>query len=342
MKIPDMSRCVLTACVAASILSGCGRSQRLLGSADAISQGAAITVHSSDGRSWMEPEARQIKRLLYASDWDYNVVRVYNYDTGKEVGTLTNVSQPVGQCVDKPGDIWITNLTQDFVVEYPHGGQTPIKMLTTDGPGVGCAIDPTTGNLAVVTSKIGSGMEVQVWENASGSPTDYSDETDCGLMPPPGYDPNGNLYVESGNKGSVCELPAGGTALVKVPFDHSIKSSGGVMWDGKYLTFADWGYESGRATAIYRAKRARGGLTVVSITVIRNRPCGAEVGQPFIVGEKNTPANHEQGTVVVGGNTACYYTSPVQYWHYPSGGHPFKHVRPQPGLARGQSVSIAE
>jgi hypothetical protein len=100
-------------------------------------------------------------------------------------------------------------------------------------------------------------------------------------------------------------------ALMKVPFDHSLKADGGVMWDGKYLSFADQGYERGRATAIYRAKRARGSLIVVGMTVIRNRPCGAEVGQSFILGKKNTPANHEQGTVVVGGNTACYYTPPV-------------------------------
>jgi hypothetical protein len=161
-------------------------------------------------------------------------------------------------------------------------------------------------------------------------------------MSPPGYDADGALYSESGSEGNVCELSAGGTALMKVPFVHSLKADGGVMWDGKYLSFADQGYERGRATAFYRAKRARGGLTVVGMTVIRNRLCGAEVGQSFILGKKNTPANHEQGTVVVGGNTACYYTSPVQYWRYPGGGHPFKHVRPRPRRAAGQSVNILE
>lgn len=184
--------------------------------------------------------------------------------------------------------------------------------------------------------------DIQIWEHASGSLTDYSDAIDCYHMSSPGYDADGDLYAESGNEGSVCELPAGGTSLVKVPFDHPIEVDGGVMWDGKYLTFTDQGYERGHATAIYRAKRVHAALTVVGMTVIRNRPCGAEVGQPFIVGKKNTPANHEQGTVVVGGNVACYYTSPVLYWRYPDGGHPFKHVRPQPALARGQSVSILE
>ncbi len=325
-----------------ALLAACGGSQPPIAAPGAMPQSSTIAARAARGKSWMLPGAKDIKRLLYASDWDANDVTVYNYDTGKEIGTLGGFSEPVGQCIDKLGDVWITNLMQDYIVEYPHGGTSPIKTLSTDGSGIGCAIDPTTGNLAVVNAIPSGGTDVQIWGDASGSPTDYSDDTDCYHLSSPGYDAVGDLYAESGNRRSVCELPAGGASLVKVPFDHPIKVGGGVMSDGKYLTFTDQGYQRGRATVIYRAKQARGGLVVVGMTVIRNRPCGAQVGQPFIVGKKNTPANHEQGTVVVGGNTACYYTSPVQYWHYPSGGHPFKHVRPQPGLARGQSVSILE
>jgi hypothetical protein len=64
----------------------------------------------------------------------------------------------------------ITNLF-NYVVEYAHGGESPIKTLGTDGPGVGCAIDPVTGNLAVVNFEAGKGSDIQVWENASGTPT---------------------------------------------------------------------------------------------------------------------------------------------------------------------------
>jgi hypothetical protein len=139
-------------------------------------------------------------------------------------------------------------------------------------------------------------------------------------MWPPGYDNKGNLYAEAGTSGFLCELPAGGTSLAPVAFDHTINSPGGVMWDGKYLTLTDEAYKGGISTALYRVKQTRGGLRVVSKTRIRDRQCGATVAQPFIVGNKNTPANHQEGTAVVGANPACYYFSSVNYWHYPRGG----------------------
>ena len=154
------------------------------------------------------------------------------------------------------------------------------------------------------------------------------------------YDNKGNLYAEAGTSGFLCELPAGGTSLAPVAFDHTINSPGGVMWDGKYLTLTDEAYKGGISTALYRVKQTRGGLRVVSKTRIRDRQCGATVAQPFIVGNKNTPANHQEGTAVVGANPACYYFSSVNYWHYPRGGFPFNQVQPQPGRAEGLSVSI--
>src|SRR5579862_7215229 len=228
---------------AAALLAACGGSQPSIGAPGAIPQSRTIATHAQRDGSWMLPAAMNVERLLYVSDWFAFAVQVYNYDTGQEVGTLTSFDEPAGQCVDKNGNIWITEFGQEEVVEYAHGGDSPIKTLVTDGPGIGCAIDPTTGNLAVVNFKAGSGSDVQIWKNASGLPTDYSNEQNCYEMWSPGYDKNGNLYAENGNPNSACELPVDGSSLGAVSFDHTIHSAGGVMWDGKYLAFTDQAYK---------------------------------------------------------------------------------------------------
>jgi len=60
----------------------------------------------------------------------------------------------------------------------------------------------------------------------------------------------------------------------------------------------------------------------------------------FIVGKKNTPVNHEQGTTVVGANPSCYYEYSLDYWNYPAGGHPVESLYQQQETAEGVSVSI--
>lgn len=97
--------------------------------------------HRDHGRSWMARGASAIKKLLYISDIDSYDVFVYNYETGESVGKLTGFNYPQGQCVDKEGDVWITNFGNGSqpvsVVEYAHGGTTPIATVIPDGYPIG-------------------------------------------------------------------------------------------------------------------------------------------------------------------------------------------------------------
>ena len=64
-----------------------------------------------------------------------------------------------GDCTDANGNVFISN--DDNVFEYAHGGTEPIATLDLPGSNaIGCSVDPTTGNLAVVFS--GSGKNVAV------------------------------------------------------------------------------------------------------------------------------------------------------------------------------------
>lgn len=300
------------------------------------------------GRSWMATDARRIKELLYISDHHTNDVYVYEYKTGRAVGKLTGFDSPYGQCVDANGDIWITNYSGRTVVEYAHGGTSPLKKLTTNGHSIGCSVAPQ-GDLTVanITTPSGAG-DLQVWKNASGSPSNYSNPQYCYYLWPPGDDSDGNVFVETNAAAYVCELYYGGSQglmqgnSVFGDYHATINFPGSAMWDGQYLTFTDQEYGGARTTAIYQAvELASGGLIVVGTTVLSDRchMADSDVVEPFIVGASNTPVNEEQGTMVVGGNLSCKHR--FDYWAYPAGGNPAKTLQSAPEEPYGASVSIA-
>ncbi len=140
----------------------------------------------------MSPDAKS-GALLYVSDWNANVVDVYSYPGLKRVGQLTDdMLNPDGLCTDAKGDIFVVNNTPnaDDVLEFAHGDTTPIQTLGNPGQvGVGCSVDPVTGNLAVTNVEAlyyGLGS-VSIYTKATGNPTMYSDP-DMGSVYFCGYD----------------------------------------------------------------------------------------------------------------------------------------------------------
>jgi hypothetical protein len=157
--------------VAAAFLAGCGGSQPSIGAPSAMAQSRASAAHADRGGSWMLPEAKS-KDLLYVGDI-YDVT-VYSYPQGKLEGHLNGFYEIGGVCVDKHSDIFVVDAGGGKIVEYAHGGKTPIQ--TPDSPEsnpTGCAIDPGTGNLAVAIYGPLSGGEVAIYPAAHGSPTLY-------------------------------------------------------------------------------------------------------------------------------------------------------------------------
>lgn len=301
----------------------------------------------------MSPDAQRVRKLLYVGDYYSFDVYVYDYETGSAVGKLTRFVDPRGQCVDARGDVWITQGGRSgggsgagSAVEYAHGGSAPIKTLAAYGNTIGCAVAPN-GDLAVANLDVrtSSGFEpgyVLIFKDASGTP----ERRTCSGAPPyyypPGYDDQGNLYVEvagSSSQVAVCELPAGRRSLTLTTVNATLDYGDSVMWDGKYITLSDRSYDEGAATGIYRAERtSSGGLNVVGSTVLTNSCTPDDVFQPFIVGSANTPENEKQGRTVVGGFIWC--DNVLDYWQYPSGGTPSNQIVSAPEEPQGQSVSI--
>jgi hypothetical protein len=371
MKISTLVRYPVVAMAAAAILAGCSAGPSGFGPSQANQQSGlamglaplsadsalafgntahqgAWSAYRGHTKSWMSPEAKTIKKLLYVSGGgSTNAVDVFDYHTGASVGTLTGFNEPWGMCVDAKGDVWITEFAGMSVIEYAHGGTSPLKTLSTGAYSTGCSIDPIHGDLAVGNffSPSYGATSLEIWSHAKGLPKSYSNQ-DCTQFFYPGYDNKGNLYVQGFTSSApynynVCELPVGGTALAVVPIDVTFSGPQTVMWDGKYITLSDQLYGNNCCTAVYQAKElASGGLEVVGTTILTD-PCNSdtELNQTFIVGKKNTPANTTQGKAIVGGDLDC--AGEFDYFAYPSGGDPSRSLV-GPYTAPGTAVSIKE
>src|SRR5580704_9380706 len=137
MKLAEFGGYALSIC-AAALLAGCGGSQPPIGALGAMpSRPATISGGSSSA-------------LLYISSPSNGNVYFLTYPKGKLVGTLTGFQEPFGLCSDTAGNVFIPDSEAGDVVEYAHGGTSPIVTLNDVGylP-ADCSVDPLTGNLAV-------------------------------------------------------------------------------------------------------------------------------------------------------------------------------------------------
>ena len=300
---------LLTVAAAAAIaLAGCSQTTGLSGPSGVASASGyvrpPVALRRAQGRSWMNPAAKK-SDLLYLDDQTGDVY-VYSYPKGVLMGTLTGLGEPQGECVDKKGDVFFTTFAQYEILEYAHGGTSPINTLSNPGEYMeGCSIDPTTGNLAAVdfeASGGGSGGGVAIFANASGSPTVLTD-SNLHLGFQIGYDKKGNIFLDgedSSGKFEFAELPKGSSSFSEITLNVSITTPGGVQGDGKYVTVGD-----AKNGNIYRTDGAGG--KVESTTSLTDSD---GIFQYVIAGKK-----------VIGPNV---YSANVGIWKYPKGGSPSK------------------
>jgi hypothetical protein len=278
--------------------------------------------------------------LLYISSYANGEVLVYSYPQGKLVGTLTGFYGPDGICVDKRGDIWIVNNNAAGVVgvvEYKHGGTSPIATLVDPGyfP-VNCSIDPTTGNLAL------SNLETYypykqgnaaIYAHAQGMPKLYRDSKLFQVYFS-GYDNKGDLYVDGTPSPSFgfqfAELPKGNKTFTNITLKGgTIYFPGKVLWDGKYVTVGDQTYQnkSPETSGIYQTTGSGGKI----------------VGTTPLKGSSDVVGFWIQGNTVIAPDIGLL---DVRFYRYPAGGKSTKvlpHCEGTPGCdAYGAAVSLAK
>lgn len=282
------------ACTAAGLLTACAGSQTPV---NAVPPVPSVIQHDVRGA------------LLYVSDTVSGDVYVFSYPKGKLQQTLTGFADPAGECVDANGNVFIANTGGSNIIEYAHGGSSPIATIKDKGyfP-FGCSIDPTTGDLAVTNfSTTGSAAgDVAIYTKAKGGHgRHYVDR----LMQNPllcGYDSSGNLFVDGLAQSStvVSELAHGGANLSDILLDRTIYNPGGVQWDGKHVAIGDQS-----SNTIYQFRIKAGKAKTVGSTQLG----GATMVLQFWI----------DGTKVVGADT---YASDVGIWSYPQGGSALKTI----------------
>ena len=316
MKHLDLA--FLSGILAAAMLAGCGGSPDSslpVGGLGAL-RDAAMTmphfvrrpVHTDHGKSWMDPAYgvagahKKQKSLLYVGDDGTNDVYVYDFKSGKQVGTLTGFNGPYGMCVDATGDVYISNFDNGTVVEYAHGGTTVLNTYKSGGEPIGCSVD-ANGDVAATSFDPG---EVTVFARGDRSKGKTYSDPDCEFFWTAGYDDKGNLIGEGEYSFiAACALLAGAKSMTTLSESGiTIDFPAGTMWDGKYVALGDQEAGGTFEDGVWPATLSGSTLTAASQEVKFALPpsCGSYGDQvnPFILGKTNTPVNHHQGKVELG------------------------------------------
>lgn len=271
--------------------------------------------------------------LLYAAGQHFGYV--FTYPAGKLAESFPpNLDRQQGYanglCSDSSGDVFVTVFSASYVkiFEYAHGGTKPIAELRDpQSTPIGCASDPTSGDLAVTNSFPTEGLEsVAIYKNEQGKPKLYYSIPEIGILAFCAYDNAGNLFVDGrkrkNGRFALAELPKGsGTFQLITVNGLDTRKPGSLQWVGNYLTVA-----VPTVHRIYSLQISGTTGTIVG-TIVLNRWDTQRTVQSWI-----------------DGNTVIAPSGPtnekIAFWNYPQGGKPVKTLRGfATGLIHGVAVS---
>jgi hypothetical protein len=294
------------------VLAACGGS----GTTSAVPQNAMAQSqpHQMSGSSG---------DLLYAGA-GANRVFVLSYPEGKLVGRLSISSRAWGLCSDTDGNVFVTE-DSGAVVEYAHGGTSPINALSARGA-FSCSWDPSTGNLAVVERP----NSIAIFSGASGTAQTYTDAS-FNEFNYCAYDDKGNLFATGQVNGpyqyALAEFDTGSGSFKTITLNERVDFLDDLQWDGKYLAIDDFYYTG----TIYRVRVSGSSGTIEGTTSL-----GGAQFYGFWTWLKN-------GTFISPIYTGYDKDSLMDFWSYPSGGNPKKKLPNRVGVRRiwGITVSVA-
>jgi hypothetical protein len=304
MEIQVLRRYVVSSCVAAAMLTGCGGSQNAptgvvpLG---AITQGRAHGASAPSGD------------LIYASVQDDRVY-LFTYPTGAFVGDFSAPASEIeGMCTDTRGNVYVLGFNGNiaYIFKYAHGATKPtstIGELYQYEPH-SCAFDPTTGNLAVYIESLGDQDVLAIYPNGSGSPTLYTIPDTMSLPFYCTYDDSGDLFAvvygyKNSDKFSIAELPAGGSTFAILSLNKELHL-GPLQWVSSYLAAA-------YADKVYHLSVSGSSVRLIGITRAQ---------------AKQRPTWIQDSDVLVGAYGK--HRKELALWNYPQGGKPIT-IIPQP------------
>ncbi|MGB6516902.1 MAG: hypothetical protein WBE79_00190 [Candidatus Cybelea sp.] len=292
---------------------------------------AACGGYGGAGTSSLQPAASASRTtlasdaLLYVSDTTSDAVRMYSFPQLMFEGSV-HVGDPEGLCVDdRTGNVWVVSTVYSKVIEFAHGGATPIATLL-DGHQYpdACAADPVTGDLAVANFNDGGSDpgSVSIYKTSRGSARLFTDRN-IYFVSFLTYDGKGNLFVDGSNRTlsrfRLAELARGAKKLEDLSLTGTrIKAPAGVVYQHGVLAIGDQ-----KRHAIFRTSNGR----VVGQTSL-DKAC--RITQ-FLIVDKQAMVANTCGSIQ-------NPTGDVLIYDYPRGGLPVNELT---GLAVAFGVAIS-
>ena len=317
-------------CAVAVGLAGCaGASTWTAGGVTAPPQrstSAAVRPPSAFHRdlrpSWISPQAKKKKQLLFVSDAGTGDVYMYAVPSLELVGTITGFSQPQGECSDSKGDVWITDTNAQTIYEVSHEGRFENKLSDPNAYPDGCAWNPKNGDIAVMNlfGLSGAPGSVLVYPHGTGVPTTYTNPKQY-YYNFGGYDSSGNLYFDGrGEQGNfmLSKLAAGAKSAASLMVSGGkIYFPGMVQWQLSSGELLVGDQECGNASAacVYRLTLSGSSAHITGATKLANSSGGhvCDLVQGVVETNEILGSDYE----------FCGYSpSTTDVWPYPTGGKP--------------------
>jgi hypothetical protein len=278
----------------------------------------------------MRPQTKLGDLLYYSGAGQYgNVTYMLSFPKGKLVGSFEGNG---AVCPDNAGNVWLAGYPNRYVsqglAEFAHGGETPIRTLDVPSLPNDCAVDPVTGNIAVVSAK----GYVYIYSGTSSTPRTFTTNFGAGSCT---YDSSGNLFIVGfrpkgyGERAVVAELTRGAKNFKRRwGYRNDTGNLSGIRWDGTYITIGT------------------GLFTTPSVTrfSMRGRHLKAQEGLLF-KGLASIGAYSIQGSkIVLTNNGGIGKYASIYMYPYPARGRPIKKIGQNvvPGLIETSvAVSVA-
>jgi hypothetical protein len=302
--VASLSRSAL--CAVALLLMGCGGSQSSIEPAGTIQ---ANGIDSGAGQDHGPMPAR-----IYARDLLYvysETVEVYAYRSGNPLGSLG-----IGGylCSDRFGNVVVAGAAGvSLVWVYAHGASKPFATMYNPGDPGGCAVDPSSENLAVADpSPVSATVFIWPYNPKRGwrlaheytDPNVYESRYSA-------YDPQGNLFIDGQTESGsfiLVELPKGSSTFTTITLTGVIHKPGSMQWYGKYLVIEDAGKTSSDPAVVYRYAINGTSGHRVSATILTDSLADAQ----FVI----------NGRTVIG--PVSVSERGLGFWRFPAGGTRFR------------------
>jgi len=323
-------RVLVLYCSAAVLLGGCSNLQQ---PADEVPvTGPPARLAGSAHRATSSQNT-----LIYAFPGAYNVSGrgtvwkrgiILGYPSGNEVARFLAPIRPSAACTDNQGDVFVAGYngapfekTTAVIEKYAFGASSPSASVSAGtGDPFRCAVDNTTGNIAVVLQDVGV-TSLAVLPNFQGPPTTYKCRAEYAYIPGIAYDSSGDLFCLTrnayGNRYFLSELASGSTSFdpVLLNLGSRVRMATDLQWDGTYLAVEAIDYGRGKNMSywpkrIYRLSVAGSHAKVVG--TIRFAGFDGEDASASIASDR--------GIMIAPRGSLSFPHRAISVWNYPAGG----------------------